>query len=66
MAEPQVERKNITQPADWWAAFVAQAKKEGMSLSEWFGEIGKERLPKRAAAKLSDRPREGRRKKPEK
>lgn len=65
MPDQSTERKNITQPADWWAAFVEQAKKEGMSLSEWLGEIGKEKLPKKTLAKLSQRPKEGRRKNPE-
>lgn len=50
------ERKHITQPADWWEAFKAEADKRGVSLAEWLGEAGKAALPKRAAAKLSERP----------
>ena len=50
------ERKHITQPEDWWAAFKAEADKQGVSLAEWLGEAGKSRLPKRVSAKLSERP----------
>ena len=50
------ERKNISEPTDWWAAFEAQAEAEGMSLSEWLGESGKARLPAKVAKKLSKRP----------
>lgn len=50
------ERKNITQPKDWWAAFQEHATKTGMSLSEWLGQAGKARLPASVAKKLSKRP----------
>lgn len=50
------ERKNITQPPDWWAAFESAAKAEGMTLAEWIGEAAKAKLPKSAAKKLSERP----------
>ena len=50
------ERKNITQPADWWAAFEEAARAEGMTLAAWLGEAAKAKLPKRIAAKLSERP----------
>ena len=49
------ERKNITQPADWWAAYEAQAKKDGKSLSAWIGERCNEGLPKSVRKKLSER-----------
>jgi len=58
-------RKNLTQPADWWAAFEAQARKEGMTLSEWVGWHCRAILPKRTAAKLSERPAAHRPKKDE-
>jgi hypothetical protein len=54
------DRKNITQPADWWAAFEAQANAEGVSLAEWLGECGKTNLPKDVAAELSERGVRGR------
>ena len=49
------ERKNITQPADWWAAYVSQAQKEGLSLSAWMGEQCNEGLPKAVRKTLSER-----------
>ena len=54
------DRKNITQPADWWVAFEAAAEAEGVSLAEWIGEACKAKLTKRAAAKLSERGTRGR------
>ncbi len=57
------ERKNITQPADWWAAFQGQAKRDGMSLSEWVGYCCTEHLPQGKAKKLSKRPSVGAKKK---
>ena len=48
-------RKNITQPADWWAAFERAASLEGETLSEWLGKAGLERLTKAERKKLSDR-----------
>jgi hypothetical protein len=50
------ERKNITQPPDWWAVFEAEAKKAGVSLSEWIGEACAERLPVKIRKQLSERP----------
>jgi len=49
------ERKNITQPDDWWSAYEAQAKKEGKSLSAWMGERCNEGLPNAVRKKLSER-----------
>lgn len=54
------ERKNITQPTDWWEAFQKQADEAGQSLSEWIGEAGKKHLPKDARKKLSERGTRGR------
>ena len=59
------ERKNITQPPDWWAVFEAEAKKAGVSLSEWIGEACMERLPVKIRKQLSDRPPANRPKKQE-
>ena len=51
------ERKNISQPADWWAAFEKQAKAEGLTLSEWMGECCRLFVPGGAKASgLSERP----------
>lgn len=32
------ERKNITQPANWWAEWQRLAESEGLTLSEWIGK----------------------------
>ena len=52
------ERRNITQPADWWAAFEKQANAEGMTLSQWVGWACKAKLPRGIGihAGLSKRP----------
>ena len=39
------ERKNITQPADWWSAFEEAAKAEGLTLSAWVGQACVFQLP---------------------
>ncbi len=57
-------RKNITQPADWWAAFEAQASKDGQTLAAWLGDCGRANLAKDVAAGLSERPSVGAPKKP--
>jgi len=58
------ERRNITQPADWWAAFEVAAKAEGVNLSEWAGDCMRANLPKDVASGLSERPAANRPKKP--
>lgn len=58
------ERKNITQPTDWWAAFEAEAKKEGLTLSEWVGACCVANLPASVARALPERPAANRPKKP--
>ena len=50
------ERKNITQPSDWWEAFEKAAKAEGMTLAAWIGEAAKKQLPSKVAKKLTERP----------
>jgi hypothetical protein len=52
----KVERKNITQPADWWAAFRKAASKRHMTLSEWMGAVCKSSLPESQQVELSERP----------
>ncbi len=52
----QAVRKNVTQPEDWWAAFQAEAKRNGQTLSEWVGAACFAQLPHRKAKQLSDRP----------
>ncbi len=53
-------RKNITQPADWWAAWKAAADAEGKSLSEWIGLQCNAALQAKTQRKLSDRGTRGR------
>ena len=50
------ERRNITQPADWWVAFELQAKAEGLTLSEWVGECCRVYVEKGVNNGLSERP----------
>lgn len=52
----ETQRSSMVQPADWWAAVDEAAKAESMSRAEWIYEAVKSRLPKKVAAKLSDRP----------
>jgi hypothetical protein len=56
------ERRNVTQPADWWAAFEAEAKKEGLTLSEWVGACCVANLS--VSRGLTERPPANRPKKP--
>jgi len=48
--------KLITQPAEWWAAFDAAAKREKLTLSEWLGNAGLAQLPDKIREKLPPRP----------
>ena len=50
------ERKNITQPADWWLKFDSEARKAGMTLSEWVGQCCRKALSKTENKLLSERP----------
>lgn len=50
------QRKNISQPADWWAAFEEAAQRERKTLSEWIGEQCQAALKKTAREQLSERP----------
>lgn len=59
------ERRNITQPADWWAAIEAAAAAEGVTVSEWIGEACRKRLPASVRRELSRRPGAHRPKKPD-
>lgn len=49
------ERKNISEPAEWWRAFERQAALEGVSLSEWIGECGLANLPAEIRDELPER-----------
>lgn len=64
MSSAKSERRNITQPADWWAAFEAQAKAEGASLSKWIGMKCIESLPEEVKTSLIGRPAAHRPRKP--
>ena len=59
------ERKNITQPADWWAAIEAAAQADGVTVSEWIGEACRKRLPVSVRRGLSVRPGAHRPRKPD-
>jgi hypothetical protein len=61
--EMTTTRKNICQPADWWAAFEAQATTMGYTLSEWIGLNCQSFLPDDVRAGLSERPAANRPKK---
>lgn len=50
----------ISVPEDWAAAYAAQAKKCGLTLSQWVGEQCNIALPPKVAAKLSERQSQGR------
>jgi hypothetical protein len=56
------ERKNITQPADWWAAFESEAKRRELTLSEFIGLAASKMIPKDERSKLSERVKPGRKK----
>jgi len=58
------ERRNLTEPGDWWSAFEAQATADGHTLSEWAGDCMRANLPKDVAAVLTERPPANRPKKP--
>jgi hypothetical protein len=53
---PASVRKNITQPADWWWTFEAEATKAGLTLSEWIGQQCVGGLDKSVRDGLSKRP----------
>ena len=63
MAECQ--RRNITQPADWWAAIEAAAAAENVTVSEWIGEACRKRLLVSVRRELSRRPGAHRPRKPD-
>lgn len=46
------ERRNISQPSDWWTAFERTAQQDGLTLSEWIGECCRANVPD----ELSERP----------
>jgi hypothetical protein len=49
------ERRNTTQPTDWWAAWEAAAKSAGLSLAAWIGKQCNRSLPKEVRDQLSER-----------
>ena len=54
------ERRNITQPDDWWRAWEQQAAADGMELSAWIGRLINKTLPKAVRESLSVRVAKGR------
>lgn len=59
------ERRNVTAPDDWWAAFEAAAKKDGKTVSEWLRDAGFDQLPANVRKKLTEAKGAGRPKKTE-
>jgi hypothetical protein len=55
-----MDRVLISIPGDWRAAFEGAASAAGMTVSEWFGDLGKQALPAAVAAALSTRGTVGR------
>ena len=49
------ERRNITQPSDWFRSFDDAAKESGVNLSEWMGKHCKKALPEDVSEDLSKR-----------
>jgi hypothetical protein len=54
------ERRNTTQPADWWAAWEEAAKAAGIDLAVWIGRQCNKALPKQIRDSLSVRAGRGR------
>ena len=54
------ERRNTTQPTDWWAAWEEAAKAAGLDLAAWIGEQCNKALPKKVREKLGERATRGR------
>ncbi len=54
------ERRNITQPADWWDAWEAAAAAAKQDLSTWIGEKCNRSLTKKVRSALSTRGKRGR------
>jgi hypothetical protein len=50
------QRRTILQPADWWPVIEAEAKLEGMSLSEFMGARTLSTIQAEKTARLSTRP----------
>jgi hypothetical protein len=50
------QRRTILQPADWWPVIEAEAKLEGMSLSEFMGARTLSTIQAEKTARLSARP----------
>ena len=49
------QRKNISQPAEWWRAFQEQADAEGKCLSEFMGDVLRQYVEKHQGKQLRDR-----------
>jgi hypothetical protein len=56
------ERRNMTNPADHWTAFEAEAERRGMTLSEFAGVAMAKMLTKEQRSALSPRVKPGRKK----
>lgn len=56
----KAEKKNVSQPSDWWSAWEREAWKLGMDLSEWIGMVCNKAIPVKEAERLSKRRGRGR------
>ena len=56
------QRRNITNPADHWSAFEAEASRRGLTLSEFAGVAMALLLTSEQRLKLSERVKPGRKK----
>lgn len=54
------ERRNMTQPTDWWDAWGEAARAAGLDLSAWIGRQCNKALPKEIRDNLSERATRGR------
>lgn len=54
------ERKNITQPSDWWREFERAARQAGKTLSEWIGDAAVEQIDPERRGNLTERAQIGR------
>lgn len=59
---PINQRRNITSPADHWAAFESEAARRGLTLSGFAGVAMAKLLTKEQRAELSERVKPGRKK----
>lgn len=60
MSESENKRSSMVQPSAWWDAVDAEAAKANQTRADWIYAMAIEKLPKRVAAKIPERPKNGR------